>query len=879
MPPQVDERQAGSLLERDAQLAGLDELLSGVVASGRGRVVLIGGEAGVGKTALLREFCERRPQSVRLAWGACDALFTPRPLGPLFEVAEGLGGDLEELVGSGARAHEVSAALLGELDTTKGAVLVLEDLHWADEATLDVLRLVARRVESSRTLVLGSYRDDELDRTHPLRIVLGELAPVRAVTRMKLDPLSPAAVAHFAETSAVDPEDLYRRTAGNPFFVSEVLAGAAGDIPETVRDAVLARAARLDLEARTLLEAAAVATPQAELWLLEALAPDEMDRVEDCLVSGMLTATHGGVAFRHELARLAIEQSLTPDRARELNRRALAALAAPPAGVPDLARLSHHAEAAGDEAAVLRFAPQAAARAASLGAHREAAAQYERALRFAEGEPPAARAELLELRSHECYLSGQLDRALAAQEQAVAYRRELGDKLREGDSLRSLARLLGFGGRTEEAERACLEAIDLLEQLEPGPELARAYGKMAQRRMNWDDAAGALEWGNRALELAERVDASETYVYALCTVGVAERLRGSTDAPGKLERSLELARNTGLDDDAGRAYLNLAWSSIRQLRLTDAERYLAEGLDFTDERGLGYWWLCLLALQASLRLMTGEWDAAAEGAAFALADPRRPRVSQIIALWVQGLVRARRGDPDAWPSLDEAIRLAEATGELQQIAPVVTARAEAAWLDGRPEKVAGELQSALAVALRFDSVWEVGRLACWCERLGVETDLPRQLPESPYALELAGNPDGAAQLWEESGCTYDAALARSGSDDADTLRQTLEELQRAEARPAAAIVSRRLRELGARGLPRGPRPATRANAANLTPRQLEVLALLSDGLRNVDIAERLFLSEKTVDHHVSAILSKLDARTRGEASAKAIRLGILTQDP
>jgi DNA-binding CsgD family transcriptional regulator len=401
---------------------------------------------------------------------------------------------------------------------------------------------------------------------------------------------------------------------------------------------------------------------------------------------------------------------------------------------------------------------------------------------------------------------------------------------------------------------------------------------MAQRRMNWDDAGGAVAWGNRALELAERLGATETVVYALCTLGVAES-RNAADRGEKLERSLTLAREAGLDDDAGRAFLNLVWSSIRKRRLGDAERYLAEGLEFCDERGLGYWWLCLVALQAWLGLLLGNWADAAERAALVLRDPRGPRVAQVAALRVQGLVRARRGDPDAWSSLDEAMALAQATGELQQIAPVVTARAEAAWLDAQPDRLAAELEEVLALAVRRESSWEIGSLVRWCRLLGFETDVAVPASEQPYVLELAGDLTGAAALWTELGCPYEAALVLAESSDRDVLRQSLNELQRLEARPAAAIVARRLRELGERGLPRGPRPATRANAANLTPRQLEVLALLGDGLRNVDIAERLFLSEKTVDHHVSAILRKLDARTRGEASAKAIRLGILSQHP
>ncbi|HEX2703121.1 MAG TPA: hypothetical protein VHM72_06790, partial [Solirubrobacteraceae bacterium] len=261
-------------------------------------------------------------------------------------------------------------ALVRELRTQAPTIFVLEDVHWADEATLDVLRLLARRVATVPALILASYRDDELDRGHPLRVVLGELASSQTVVRVKLAALSRAAVARLAERDGVDADELYRKTAGNPFFVVEALAAHAQEVPETVRDAVLARAARLRAAARGLLDAVAVAPPQTELWLLEALAGEALEGLDECLGQGMLTSVPGAVAFRHELARRAVEESVAPGRKVELHRKALVALADPPVGAPDLARLAHHAEAAVDTDAVLRFAPLAGARAASLGAHR-----------------------------------------------------------------------------------------------------------------------------------------------------------------------------------------------------------------------------------------------------------------------------------------------------------------------------------------------------------------------------------------------------------------------------------------------------------------------------------------------------------------------------
>jgi DNA-binding CsgD family transcriptional regulator len=868
--------RTGALLERSDQLSALAESLEAVIAESTGRLVLVGGEAGVGKTVLLQGFCDRASQSAQILWGACAGLLTPSPLGPLFDIAEVTRGDLEELVSSGARPHEVAAALIRELSGARATILVLEDLHWADEATLDVLRLLARTVESAPVLLIASYRDDELDRGHPLQLVLGELGTARAVARLEVPPLSAAGVGELAEPYGVDADDLYRRTNGNPFFVTEALAAETEVIPPTVRDAVLARVARLSAPARRLLEALAVATPEAEVWLLEALASDEIDHLEECLASGMVVSQHAGAAFRHELARLTVEESESPDRRVALHRLALRALVGAPDGA-DPARIAHHAEAAGDGEAVRRFAPAAALRAASLGAHREAAAQYARTLRFAGSLSPEEQAELLESRAYECYLTGELDEAIAAQERALEHRRALDDPLKEGDCLRSLSRLYRFLGRTQEAARIGREAITRLEELGAGRELAMAYVNLGHLYTVAEDADEAVAWSVKAAELGERLGDEEVSIYSLTNLGAVEVFTDSPEAPAKLEQGLELALRAGLEENAGRGYLNLVWWPIRQRRYDLVDRYLEPGLEYCTEHGMDLWRLFFIPCRARRELDRGRWTEAAESAAFVLRDHRTWPVPRVFSLTVLALVRARRGDPDVWALLDGALALAEPSGELQRIGPATTARAEAAWLEGDREAVRKETDAALELAIRRRSRWTIGELACWRRRAGVEDEIPEPVAE-PYAAELAGEWWRAAELWTELECPYEAALALAEADDDDALRRALGELQRLGAQPAAAIVVRRLRERGVRGVPRGPRPSTRENPAGLTARELEVLELVTQGLRNAEIAERLFLSEKTVGHHVSAILRKLDVRTRGEASAEARRLGIAPED-
>jgi DNA-binding CsgD family transcriptional regulator len=533
----------------------------------------------------------------------------------------------------------------------------------------------------------------------------------------------------------------------------------------------------------------------------------------------------------------------------------------------------HHAEGADDRATLLRLAPLAAREAIRLGAHREAAAHYETALACAAELPPGERAELLEVYAIQCYLTGSGERAVAALEEALVIRRELGDRRRQSENLRWLARLAWFRGEEEVVRRHAREAIDVVVTEDPSPELAMAYSTLSQMRMCAEDTVAAIEWGERALALARELGHEDTLMHAQINVGSARLMRGDDEGRVQLEETLHLALERGTYDHAARALVNLAETTVDWRDVERAGGYLEEAIRFCTDHDLDPYALCVIGARATFRLLRGDWPAAIEDAERVLRHPRVPPVDRIPALVTLAVIRARRGDPSVWPLLDEARALAEPTGELHRIGIVAAARAEAAWLDGRLRDAAAEARPGYELARVRENPWALGELAVWLVRAG--ESVPEEVTAAsaePYALELHGEARLAAAAWEGLGFPFERALALSRGEDTADAQEALRILHELGARRAAEVVGGELRARGVRRLPRGPHPGTRRNPANLTRRQLGVLALVAEGLTNAEIAERLFLAPKTVEHHVSAILAKLDARTRVEAAVRAREL-------
>ena len=849
-------------------------------AGGEGSVVLLSGEAGIGKSALLAHAfaggASNDTCDTCVLWGACDPLFTPRPLGPLHDIARQVGGPLLAAASSSTPREALFGAMLDELRRhAPPTVVVIEDVQWADEATLDLLKFLSRRIHRTQAVLVITYRDDEIGPTHPLRAVLGHL-PATNVRRLSLAPLSAQAVEALARDAGRSAQGLYDVTGGNPFFVTEVLAADRETVPVTVRDAVMARVAGLSDTARAVMELTAVVPPRIERWLLDELLSSPPSAIAECRAIGMVESEDGALAFRHELARRAVDESLSTERRRALHASCLAALLGRGDGAISSARLVHHAEIAGDAAALLRHGSSAAAEAASVGAHRDAARLYERTLRVADVLPARERAMLLEHYSVECYLSEPIEAACSARAEALAVWRALGDRLREGDAIRWLSRLSWFRGIRAEAESLAAEAVSVLERLPPGRELAMAYGNRAQLAMLAADVDGAVEWGARAIAIAEPLGDTECLVNTLISVGTAEHTADRPRGLEKLERGLALALEHNYPECVVRAYSNIATNSVKKCDYDLAEAYLRDGLSYCEERDMSSWSLYLLAWRAQVHFERGNWTQADEDASSVLGYVHPTAISRIHALVVLARVRMHRRESGWEALLDEARDLAISAGERQRIWPVACARAESAWLLGDVDRAADEAAIGWAMASGSGIRWDVGQLALWLWRAN-------RLPPCETSLsvavqrQIAGDWRAAANEWERLGCPFQQAMALADGDDAQGLREGLELLSRLGSKAGGALVRRKMRALGIRGIPRGERASTRRNPARLTARQLEILALVCEGRRDAEIAAQCFLSTKTVGHHVSAILGKLGVRSRGEASSAARAKGIFTE--
>lgn len=859
------------LLERHSLLAELRNWLADAVA-GSGAVVCLLGEAGVGKTALLREFVAEA--DVRVLWSSCEDFATPDALGPLRDWAREAGWDLAEIADEESGKLAIFSGVLSALgeDCT---LAVIEDLHWADDATLDLVKYLGRRIASERLLLLVSVRDDNLDAPRRVRHALSRI-PADLKASLRVPRLSADAVDRLAREAGRDAAGIFEVTGGNPFFVTEILKDTQ-TLPSTVRDAVLTRFDRLPEAGRVAVKAVAIFPRRVENWLLRQLCPqDDGKGVDEAVTAGMLVMDTDGYSFRHEIARRVIEDSMPAERRVQLNRAALDLLRKAPGTT--LARLVHHADVAADATAISTFAPRAAAEASRVGAHREAARHYLTALKYAITFEVEKRAALYEDCSFELHLVGRMQQAIESRSSSVELRRLLGQRIAEGDGLRWLSRFHYFNGNRVEAERYAEEALSVLEKEPAGPELAMAHSNLAQLAALEDDAPLALERGNSAVVIARQLGRPDILAHALNNMGTAQRWTDPPAARHNLARSLQLALENDLHEHAARAYTNAAFVEMGWRENSRAHGLFDRGLAYCEARDLQSWHSYMSGCRAELLLREGKWNEAAGIALEVIADDGVPKLSKFPAMAALARIRVRRGDPDAVDLLAEMKGFLENGMEAPRFLSYAVVAAERAWLAAGRNTVDGELVAkAHALAARTGDPWVLGEIVFWGNKLGV-AGLDATNEARPHQLLESGRWAEAETAWRDLRAPYEQALALlHGNENAQ--RCGLAKLEDMGARSAADRFRGEMRKAGVRRIPRGPHAATRANHFGLTRRQMEVLRLIDRGLSNVQIGERLFVSAKTVDHHVSAILAKFEARTRGEAAARARATGLIGDSP
>jgi DNA-binding CsgD family transcriptional regulator len=863
------------LLERQTTLAELAGL-TGRAAQGAGSVVLLRGEAGVGKTAVIARFLEGLDRSWPVLRGWCDPLAAPRPLGPLIDALDGLGGPAAGALGAAIGSGDTTALYARLLAALRGGqrwVWVIEDAHWADGATLDLLRFVVRRIASLPVLLVVSYRDDELDDQHPLSVALGDVASCASVTRIGLEPLSREAVAVLAAGSGVNADHLHRLTGGNPFYVTEILAAGPealrrNALPRSVAEAVWGRLGRLSEAGRDIAHTAAVCGPRVDAGLLESVCPGPVSALTECLSAGVLVTDGDVVGFRHELARRATLEQIPEYQRRVLHKRALAALAEPPINPDALAALAFHAEQAGDTDAVIRHGPAAAARASSLGANREAAELYALTLRHADTVPDEQKVTWLEQHAFTGYLSGLGEAAVSSWDDAIALRHKLGDRIRESEDLHWLSHQLYLLGRTSAAIEAAAASLRLLEKVEPCPQLAWSLATMTVLAAFGFDPA-CHDYAARSIAVGTHLGDNAVVVRATFFARLSTVLRSDTGWDPLEAAWRDSMATGGLSELGGLNGGLICWFAAVHHHLERAEAYISETTAFCATHDLGMFGSITTGAAALVALHRGNWASALAYADDVLTRPALPPPPRILPLICVALIRARRGEQPAAAELDEALAAAD-PGDLCRLGVVWAARAEAAWLAGDDDSARAEAHAGLAAATEHADPWLVGHLRRWAYLAGGSLDDGTVSDTvTPYRLEVSGDWQTAAEEWTRRGCPYDTALAQLGGDIA-AVESALATFRLLGARAAVRRAQQRLAALRGRTLS-SRRADTLSDPDGLTRRQREVLELLADGRSDTEIAAALHISPKTAGCHVSSILAKLGVDNRIQAAARALQ--------
>jgi len=860
------------LIERDNFLSALD---SGFreAAAGEGYSFFIMGEAGIGKTSLVKAFLKKIENESIQYTGACDSLFTPRPLGPLYDLALQINETWINEIHSVSSRAELFSRFVQELTQQKPVVIVFEDIHWADEATLDFVKFLARRINRLRCLFILTLRDDEINQQYSLRNVFSDLAP-DTFTRLILTPLSRQAVQKLADEKGYDGEDVYSISGGNPFYVNEILASYSLGVPDSVKDSILCFYNRLEDETKNVLQFLSVIPEGLELSRLHKIDPSYHQAVESCLANKILIIKNNKIFFKHELYRRTIEASLSPFKRVALNRTLLEFFLKSFEEKGEIERIVHYAKNANENKLVVKYAPMAARQAAAVGAHIEASKLFYTAIEYFEENDSDQLVKLYDDYAYECYLTNQLQDAIIYQGKALQVWKDKREIEQVGNSLRLFSRLWWFDGNRQKAESYAGQAIEVLHKQPSSKAKAMAYSNMSQLKMLSDHTGECIFWGEKATTIARDVDDEETLAHAMINMGSALMVTQSSTQKGisLLQEGLEISLKNSYHEHAARAYTAMGSNLVTIKNYSFAGETLERGINYCEERDLDSLKLYMLGWKARLNLETGNWNEAFTIASNLLKKENLPPVIKIGALTVVATIKIRRGEQDPLSLLLEAKKMAFVTTELQRIIPVTIALLEYEWVSGKRCIEQEVLHETMNMFLHLEKTSGVCRFFFWLDKM--QDRYPELKEKYRTALDHEKTSLEEADSWESLGCPYEQALALFDGTE-ENKRKSLLIIQQLGAGAIYEKLKRKMRSSGIKKIPRGLRESTKTNPAQLTNRELDVLQLLKKGSQNREIAEALFISPKTVDHHISSILFKLDVSSRAKAVTEAARLGIV----
>jgi len=850
------------LLEREEELAILEKLVAELDGTG-GKVVLVRGEAGIGKSTLVASLVDSIAADMHVRAGACDDLIIPQPLGPFWDMAR-TEPSLVGPLGDGDRLRLMLAVLDLLSRALHPTILIIEDTHWADEATLDAIRYLGRRIARTNGLLVLTYRDGDVDHDHPLRGVIGDI-PAQDVVRIELRGLSLDGVSSLVRGSSLDAGDVLAATGGNPFLVTEMAAVEANEVPASLQDSVMARVGKLSLASREMLRTLAVLPepiPRSDALRLSGV--DARGLVE-CEERGLLDRDRELVAFRHELIRRTIESAMTAAERQARNHAVLERL--PADANPSL--LLHCAVRADDSERLLDLAPRAARYAAATGSHLQAVEDF-RALRpYLERIDAQALGPLLEDWAREEHLADEVSEAIRLNALARDHYRQMGDRSAESRALADAARFHEFAGQRRRAEALAREALEVLGPDPESSDLARALETNAYLEMMTGNMSAVTELVDRTLEAGGPDIDEGILIRSLNHRGMVGDIVGYPDGRASLDEARARAEAAGEWYEECRALVNHAWAAAEYRDIPVASDYAQRAIASAAHHALLSIEAYARAIYARVLDLEGRWDEAADVARDLFAASA---ITKMVALPVLASIEARRGRTSAPTVLAEAWKMAAAADEFQRLAPAAAATAEHAWISGSGGIAVAGLTGVMEAGLDMGFAWSSGKIAYWLWELGELSKPPQGIAE-PYRLMIEGQAGEAASIWQARGIPYERALALTHGSQADQL-EALEALETLGASAVAAKLRQALRERGV-AVPRGKGRETRRNAAGLTARQAEVLGLLLEGLSNIEIADRLFISPRTAESHVAGVLDKLDVSTREEAVARARTEGIL----